>query len=97
MVITKGFVAWLNSLVAKTSAKIPRTADQPRRLSDLVPPPIDSELASLLYVDEVLAGDGSFLYIDSDVSVSALPEAGSDASPAGAVRPKGDPQWLVTE
>jgi len=42
------------------------------------PPPIDSEMASLLYCDEVLDGDGNFLYIDKDVSVSALPDAGDD-------------------
>ena len=34
-----------------------------------------SELASELYCDEVLAGDGSLLQIDSPLSVSALAEA----------------------
>ncbi len=36
---------------------------------------LDSEVASELYVDEVLAGDGSVLYVDRVPSVSALPEA----------------------
>ena len=34
-----------------------------------------SELVSELYCDEVLAGDGSLLQIDSPFSVSALAEA----------------------
>ena len=34
-----------------------------------------SELASELYCDELLAGDGSSLYVDSVCSVSALAEA----------------------
>ncbi len=38
------------------------------------PPPIDSELASELYCDEVLDGQGQFLYLDRVVSVSALDE-----------------------
>ncbi len=46
-------------------------------MSDRRPPPIDSEEASLLYCDEVLDGAGRFLYVDRDVSLSALPEAGA--------------------
>ncbi len=40
------------------------------------PPPLDSELASELYCDEVLDGAGHFQYLDRVVSMSALPEAG---------------------
>jgi len=36
-----------------------------------VAPPIDSEHAALLYVDEVLDGQGRFLHIDTTGSVSA--------------------------
>ncbi len=36
------------------------------------PPPIDSEEASELYCDEILAGDGTLLHIDSVRSVSGL-------------------------
>jgi len=36
---------------------------------------LESELAALLYVDDVVAGDGQFLHIDSISSVSAMPEA----------------------
>ena len=38
-------------------------------------PPIDSELAAIMYVDELLAGDGSILHIDSMGSVSAMSRA----------------------
>ncbi len=36
---------------------------------------MDSELASELYCDEVLAGDGRILHLDAIRSVSAMPEA----------------------
>ncbi len=37
---------------------------------------LDSELASELYVDEVLDGSGRIQYLDSMVSMSALPDPG---------------------
>ena len=40
-----------------------------------------SELAAILYVDEVLDGEGRFLYLDSKSSVSALTEDGSGLRP----------------
>ena len=33
-----------------------------------------SELAAELYVDEVIDGSGRLLYVDKDVSMSALPD-----------------------
>ena len=42
------------------------------------PPPIDSEEASLLYCDEVLAGDGTFLHLDGLVSVRGLDRTETD-------------------
>ena len=39
---------------------------------------IHSELASLLYVDEVLAGDGSVLHVDTPGSVRGLIRAEQD-------------------
>ncbi len=61
------------------------------------PPPLDSELASLLYCDEVLDGAGNFLYLDSELSVSALDEDEVDAFygiQQDLFDRKGDPQWL---
>jgi len=53
------------------SARIQKTRG-PKKVADRRPPPIDSEEASLLYCDEVLAGDGTFLHIDRVDSVSGL-------------------------
>jgi len=40
---------------------------------------LESELASEMYVDEVLDGSGGLLYLDRVSSVSASPEAEADA------------------
>ncbi len=42
---------------------------------------LETEEAAELYVDEVLDGQGRFLYLDSKSSVSALPEAGTGLRP----------------
>ena len=42
---------------------------------------IFSELAAELYVNEVLDGQGRFMYLDRVSSVSALPEAGTGLRP----------------
>jgi len=56
------------------------------------PPPIDSEEASLLYCDEVLAGDGTFLHVDKVRSVSGLVLVRAVLSTIlKKIRPKGDP------
>ena len=41
-------------------------------MTRISPPPIESEEASELYVDEVLDGSGSFQYLDKVGSVSGL-------------------------
>ena len=87
---TKGFVLWLICLVEKMSARTQKTRLAVRRLVNW-PPPIDSEMASLLYCDEVLDGAGDFLYLDKDVSVSALPEAGRGYVQSEMFDRKGDP------
>ena len=43
------------------------------------PPPLESEAVSEGYVDEVLDGQGEFLYLDILLSVSELAEAEADA------------------
>ena len=61
-------------------------------MADRRAPSIDSEEASLLYCDEILAGDGTFLHLDEDGSVSALAEAETGFVPISEIlRPKGDP------
>ena len=68
-----------------------------RHVSDLLRDSrfLESELASELYVDEVLAGDGSLLHIDSKGSVSALVGLGRTGPKRVLepypVRPTGDP------
>jgi len=36
---------------------------------------VDSELGAVLYVDEVIDGEGRFLQLDRSLSVSAMPES----------------------
>jgi len=82
-------------LVEKTSRRIRKVLRIPSVASKMRVPLDDgaverfmaSELASELYVDEVLTGDGSLITIDSPVSVSGLDRTGQGLRPIAAILP----------
>ncbi len=57
-----------------------------REMLVLEPPPPDSEVAAVMYVDELLDGEGKFQYLDRSFSVSALPESEAVVRQIGKTR-----------